>query len=98
MGNTDKTPEWKSEAAALRMIGTALEEIEMGKIWKMGGHIGGLSDVPLETGLLPHRMGYAKCLILFDMDKLKEYITHESSEEILEEALKKDCGTDQPVL
>jgi hypothetical protein len=66
--------EWQSEAAALRMVGSALEEIEEGMLRKMGGQFCGLSDWPIETGLLPGRMGYAKFMIMFDMDRMKVYM------------------------
>jgi hypothetical protein len=85
--------EWKSEAAALRTIGIALEEIDREALSAMGGRIGGMSDVPLEMGLLPNRMGYAKALILFDMDKLKKHLKR--GEDKFIEAIRQGYGIDE---
>jgi hypothetical protein len=71
--------EWKSESEALRMIGTALEEIEAEALQKLGARLGGIADWPLEIGLLPARMGYAKIMIMFDLDKTKDYFDSKPS-------------------
>jgi len=91
-GEKKQSPFWDSEATALRMVGTTLEKIEKETLWDMGGRFGGLADIPLETGLLPGRMAYAKCLIMFDMDKLIEFYLHEA----LQGAVNKGYGLDEP--
>ena len=63
-----------SNATAVRLIGRALEELEINQLWKMGGHIGGVREVA-DIAVHTNAGGIGVNVFLnFDAEALRKYI------------------------